>query len=355
MQKLLELTQKLIAIPSESGKKEELEKILAAIAEELAEFPRESFSENDHPSLLIKNHKDAKKFRIILNAHLDVVPGKDTQYVPVEKDGKLFGRGAYDMKSGAAIMTQVFKDLAHKLPYDIALQIVTDEEVGGAEGVGLQLQKGLRADFVITGEPSDFRIVHKAKGIYRIKITAHGKTAHGAYPWNGDNAIAKINTFLHTLWKEFPIPKGAVWESTINVARIATENTAYNKIPDECSIFLDVRYIPEEKESILEKIKRLVPENFTFEVVLHGASAYIDTTHPDVARLAKIVEKHTQKLPNLSYAHGASDLHLFAEYNILGIEFGPMGAGLHSDEEWVEIESLSTYYNILKDFLFALS
>lgn len=351
MKSILEFTKQLVEIPSESGKKEQVEKILAIVKSELSDFSMQEFAENDHPSLLITNNPDTKHFKIILNAHIDVVPAKEEQYTPVEKDGKLFGRGTYDMKSGAAGMILVFKELAKKLPYDIALQVVTDEELGGDDGVGLQLQKGITADFVMTGEPSNFRIVHKAKGIYRIKITAIGKTAHGAYPWKGINAIAKINDFLNTLWKIFPIPENAVWESTINVASISTTNTAYNKIPDDCTLFLDVRYIPEEKETILEKVKSLVPDDMLCEVVLHGSSVFVSEENNYVQTLAKIITDKRKKNPEIDGAHGASDLHHYDMYKIPGIEFGPLGAGHHSDEEWVDIQSLTDYYEILKAFL----
>ena len=135
-----------------------------------------------------------KKFKIILNAHLDVVSGREEQYKPYEKDGKLFGRGAIDMKGAAAVEILVFKEVAKRVSYPLALQLVTDEEIGGFCGTKYQIEKGVRADFVIAGEPTDFGVNNKAKGIIWLKIKTKGKSAHGAYPWRGKNAL--LITFL---------------------------------------------------------------------------------------------------------------------------------------------------------------
>jgi len=133
-------------------------------------------------------------FKIILNAHLDVVSGRKEQYKPYEKDGKLFGRGAIDMKGAAAVEILVFKEIAKKVSYPLALQLVTDEEIGGFCGTKYQIEKGVRADFVIAGEPTDFGVNNKAKGIIWLKIKTKGKAAHGAYPWRGKKCL--IDTIL---------------------------------------------------------------------------------------------------------------------------------------------------------------
>jgi len=74
------------------------------------------------------------RFQVILNAHLDVVPAQPDQFRPRREGDRLYARGAQDMKVAALVEAQVFRELAAELPYPLALQLVTDEEVGGRDG-----------------------------------------------------------------------------------------------------------------------------------------------------------------------------------------------------------------------------
>ena len=189
------LTKSLISIPSTRNNKKALNDVLDLALKEVKDFTIERFEKEGYPSALIYPQKTRpNNFKIILNAHLDVVSGREEQYKPYEKDGKLFGRGAVDMKGAAAVEILVFKEVAKKVSYPLALQLVTDEEIGGFCGTKYQIEKGVRADFVIAGEPTDFGVNNKAKGIIWLKIKTKGKAAHGAYPWRGKNAL--LITFL---------------------------------------------------------------------------------------------------------------------------------------------------------------
>ena len=107
-----------------------------------------------------------------------------------------------DMKANVACLMTVFKDVADKVNYPLGLQLVTDEEIGGFHGTKYQIEKGVRAEFVVVGESTDLNIKNRAKGILWAKISAKGKTAHGAYPWRGENAIWKMNEFLNCLKRQ---------------------------------------------------------------------------------------------------------------------------------------------------------
>src|SRR3989338_4868296 len=197
IKQILDLSKKLISIPSIKENPRKLIEILELTKKELKGFNISSYSKEGIPSLLISNSEQKlKKFKIILNAHLDVVPAKENQFSPQEKDGKLYGRGAYDMKAAAAVEILVFKELAKKLNYPIALQLVTDEEIGGNNGTKYQIGRGVKCDFVIAGEPTNFGISTKAKGIVWGKIKVKGVAAHGAYVWRGENALWKAKKIL---------------------------------------------------------------------------------------------------------------------------------------------------------------
>lgn len=352
---IISLSKKFISIPSTQENKKELKRILEIAKKELEGFTIEEFEKDGVPSLLAYYGKTRpKRFKIILNAHLDVVPGPDHMFEPVVKKNRIYGRGAYDMKTAAAIELLVFKEMAKKIRYPLALQLVTDEEIGGFNGTKYQIEKGVRADFVIAGEPTRFGVNNKAKGIIWIKIKTSGKSAHGAYVWQGTNAILIMNQVLSKLIKLFPIPKKNAWKTTVNIARIETSNQTFNKVPDDCTTLLDIRYRPEDKNILLKKIKKILPENAKMEVVSFEPPQFTDKKNPYVEALRNSVKRIGGKLAPVISKHGGSDIRHFNQTGCDGVTFGPWGLGSHTDNEWVAIRSLSYYYLMLKDFLTSL-
>lgn len=315
-------------------------------------FTIERFQKNGVKSALVYNTKKRpKKFKIILNGHLDIIPAKNFQYKPKIKGQRLYGAGAMDMKANLSCAIFAFKNIAKKVKYPLALQIVTDEEIGGFNGTKHQIDKDVRADFVISVEPTNFDIVNRAKGILWLKISAKGKSAHGAYPWRGENAILKMNEFINALKKEYPTPKQEKWITTINLSKIETNNYAFNKIPDDCSVNLDVRYIPEEKDKIIKNIKKILPKGFQLDIITNEPALSTDKNNHFIKLLKKSGKKIIKKEILLRGAQGSSDARHFVKINCPGVEFGPIGGGIGSDNEWVDIHSLEKYYQILKDFL----
>lgn len=356
LQKIVSLTQKFIAMPSIPENKKVLEKILELALSELKEYTIERFERNGFKSALIyTTQKRPKTFKVLLNGHLDVIPGKDAQYSPRIKGRRLYGVGSMDMKANVACLIMAFRDMADKVNYPLGLQLVTDEEIGGFDGTKYQIEKGVRADFVLAGEPTNFDIVHRAKGILWLKISAHGKTAHGAYPWRGDNAIWKMNKFLSVLKARYPIPKKETWATTVNLGKIETSNSAFNKIPDDCVIGLDIRYVPEETDVIVKNIQRILPKGFQLNILCKESALSTDRHNEYIKMLEKAGRQVLKKKIFLRGAQGSSDARHFARVKGAGIEFGPIGGGIGSDQEWVDIPSLEKYYQILKVFLETLS
>ena len=113
--KFKELLLKILKIESIVGKTDANERVLNISMEFLKEFHFKKFVHEKTLSLLFYNNfPKSKKFKIILNAHLDVVPGNKNQFVPKVVADKLYARGACDMKSGATVMMSVFKDIAKR-------------------------------------------------------------------------------------------------------------------------------------------------------------------------------------------------------------------------------------------------
>jgi succinyl-diaminopimelate desuccinylase len=364
---ILPLTKELISIPSVKGEYENLQKALAVAERYLEGFTVERFERERCPSILVyKEDQRPEHFRYILNAHLDVVPGHADQYNPVEQDGKLYGRGAIDMKAAAAVEILVFAEIARSLPYPIGLQLVTDEENAGFHGTKYQVEKGVRTEFVIAGEPTDFHINNKTKGgPVWIKITTTGKPAHAAYVWQGKNAINAMNEVITALTKHYPVPTQEAWKTTINVARISTSNDANNKVPDLCELYLDIRYLPEDEnwnpagprdvkyESIISYLRHILPAdlNVDIKILQYNYPLFTPDAHPDIEKLKNATEKIRKDSVQLVTFNGNSDVRYFNEVGCDGVCFGPCGWGLHTDEEYVEVASLGQYYDILKEFL----
>lgn len=353
---ILSLAQKFIAIKSIPENPLGLNEILELALRQVEGFTIEKFELDGVKSALVYNRpKRPAKFKIILNGHLDVIPGSSRQYLPRVEGNKLFGVGSMDMKGNLAALIYAFCNTAKEVDYPLALQLVTDEEVGGMKGTKHQIEQGVAADFVLTSEPTNFDIVNRAKGILWAKVTSHGTTAHGAYPWRGDNAILKMGAFLDSLLKRFPIPSAESWTNTVNVSQIGTGNRTYNKIPDDCWVALDIRYVPEEAESIAEELKRLVPEGFNLEIIAQEPSLSTDEGDAFVKRLQQVGADVLGNSIKLRGAQGSSDARHYRHINCPGVEFGPIGEGIGSDDEWVDIPSLEKYYQIINKFLLSFN
>lgn len=355
-QHIISLTKKLISIRSTPDNRKALDSILSLIIDQLKDFTTERFENNGVKSVLIYNSKKRpRRFKILLNGHLDIIPGKDYQYSAYVKNNRLYGVASMDMKSSVASHVLLFKELASKLNYPLGLQLVTDEEIGGFNGTKYQIDRGVRSEFVIVGESTNLNIENKSKGILWATVTAPGKTAHGAYPWKGENAIWKMQRFLAGLHKKYPEYRKEKWATTINVSKIEVTNETFNKIPDNCKVSLDIRFVPEDSEIIIQKLRKLLPDTFKLDIILKEPAFSTKKNNPYLKLLKKFTGEITKKKTSVLAAHGSSDLRHFARVQCNGIEFGPVGKGMGSDNEWVDTKSLETYYKILKTFLLSLN
>lgn len=353
-QKIIALSKKLINIDSSQEHPENLFDILGIADKILSDYSSQKFERNGIPSRLYFNSKERpKKFKLLFNAHLDVVPGNKDQFTPYIKNGKLFGRGAIDMKAAAAVEILVFNELAKTVNFPFGLQLVTDEEVGGSNGTLHQIEQDIKTDFAIVGEPTDLQINNEAKGVLWIKITAQGKSAHGAYPWLGNNAIVRIAKVIEYFNRNHPIPRDDTWETTYNISKIETDNTALNKVPDNCSIFLDIRYIEGEKDKIIQEVEKNFRNNFVLEILTSAPGQFTDPENEFIQKLYSTVKNYRERAEFIS-KHYATDLRYYTNIDTPAIGFGPIGEGLHEDNEWVDIQSLVDYYEILKKFVLSL-
>lgn len=354
MDNILQLTSKLISLPSTVDNKKALHQCLEIMKYELSDVTCEVFEKNGVRSLLFMNTpKRVDKFDVILNAHLDVVSAKSTAYTPRMSNGRLYGRGAYDMKAAAVVEMIVFRELAKQLKYPIALQIVTDEEIGGANGTKYQIEKGVNAKFVIAGEGTDFRINNESKGILWIKLKTTGKAAHAAYLWKGQNALSSLMKDLEAILRAYPIPHTDTWQTTVNIAHVSTPNTTFNAVPDYAEALLDIRFIPTDESKLLSTLHACVSKTTEIEIITKESVHFTDPVHKGVRALQEAIKNITDEEGILYAKNGGSDIRFYNNAETLGtgVTFGPIGQGRHADNEWVDIKSLENYYHVLKTFL----
>jgi succinyl-diaminopimelate desuccinylase len=350
----ISLAQQLITLQTTPVQPAALRAALDLVEQHCAHLTIEHFVLNNSPSVLIYNRPTRPQcFRLILNGHVDVIPGKGHQYMPTIKNQRLYGTGALDMKANLAVLVMLFAQYADSLDAPVALQVVTDEELGGFDGTYHQITQGVRSDFVLSAETTNFDIVHQAKGILWLKIHVTGKTAHGAYPWRGQNAIITAQQLASRILTRFPQPKRQAWCTTVNVANISSTNTAFNKVPDRVELWLDVRFVPDDRQLIYATITHLC-EPFEIEVIVHEPPLNTPPTHPDIQRLVVSTTQVRTKSPRIRSAQGSSDARHYMHVGCAGVEFGAYGGGIASDNEWISIPSLHEYYRIMHNFLVAI-
>lgn len=353
---ILRLSEALCAIPSTQDNKSAMQAVLNLISTELSSYTQEWFDNKGVISLLIHNEQTRPtQFRLLMNGHVDVVPAKDYQFKPYVQNGRLFARGAQDMKASVAVMIAVFKNLANMLPYPIALQIATDEETGGFKSTAYQVEQGVKTQFAIIGESTNLNFCTEQKGVYLLHLTFKGQPAHTAYSWQGKNAILMAAEFLRLLDQHYPVPTNEVWRTTAVPSGIATTNTAHNKVPADASVLVDFRFIPTDKvEDIHGEMELIVPQDTKIELIAHGLAPYTDVNNPDLQLFKQIAQAREGKEIDFIRKHGCGDMRLHTGYGAGATEFGPEGEGLHTDLESVVTNSLLTQAIVLQDFALTL-
>ena len=289
---------------------------------------------------------------IIFHGHLDVVPAHAEQFEPRVEGDRLIGRGAYDMKGALAAMMVATVELAQRDDLRVHFVCVADEESDETElrASDWLVKHGYVGDFAITGEPTDLHIGVQAKGVLALRLTFHGRAAHGSTPWQGDNAVLKalhgFRRIEQMAWAQestelFPRP-------SINLGRIMGGD-ALNKVPDRCVTDLDLRYLPgQDPEAIRDEIAAL--PNVEVRTVFHRSPILVERSNPYVQLLAQAVKEGTSAELISVGRDGTSDAISFLEAGVPAVEFGPVGAGHHGPEEWVSISSLDRYRQALVTF-----
>ena len=300
---------------------------------------------------------------LMLNAHTDTVgvTGMKDPFSGTVKDGKLYGRGAYDMKGSIAAILSVAKkltDLKQNLNGDLVFSFVADEEY---ESLGaIQLAKNYKVDAAIVAEPTDLNICLAHRGFGIFKIVTEGKTAHGGNHRQGVDANTKMGlllTELNSYSNKLPDQNkhSLCGEASMHVPLIEGGNSLFI-YSNRCTVYVERRTIPgETKELILAELKEIIDKlkekdpNFKASITCEiWRNPYeINSNSSIVKHLLKMSENVLGYQPSYIGHTWWEDSAIFGHAGIETVIIGPKGGGIHENEEWVEINSVKKLSEIL--------
>ncbi len=374
MSSTLELTKQLIAQRSVTPEDLDCQAILRERLAPLG-FAFERIGRNGVENMWARRGITAPL--IAFAGHTDVVPtGPLDQWLsdpfkPTLRDGKLFGRGAADMKTSiAAFVTATERFVAQypDLPGSIGLLITSDEEGPAVDGT-VKVVEALRArgellDYCIVGEPSCVNklgdmIKNGRRGSLSGKLTVKGVQGHVAYPHLSKNPIhlaaPTLTELAAMVWDEgneyFP-------PTTWQISNIHGGTGATNVIPGSMEILFNFRFAtvstPESLKSRFEAVlkKHGLDYDLTWEL---GGKPFLTPRGKLVAAIGAAIKSVTGALPEISCTGGTSDGRFIKDICNELIEFGPVNASIHKLNEHVnvaDIEPLSEiYFRTLENLL----
>jgi acetylornithine deacetylase len=298
-------------------------------------------------------------------AHIDTVGPGDMPdaFTPREREGRLYARGALDIKSGVVAMCAAAIAAAAEgaIRKPLLISAVVDEE---ANSLGTEaLLRHYIADAAVVLEPTDLRLVIAHKGYAWFEITTHGRSAHGSMPAEGRDAIRMMGRVLNLLdaldrrLASLP-PHPLLGHGSLHASLIegGQELSSY---PAECRLHMERRSLPGESPGEIEaELRALIAGLETRDSEFHatvraGGSrpAYeIPSDAPWVASVSASIRKITGSV-ELGGMAPWTDTALLAQAGIPGVVFGPRGRGLHGAEEYVELDSVYQCGDVLLDLI----
>lgn len=309
---------------------------------------------------------------LMLVAHIDTVGAGDMPdpFVPRVRNGRMYGRGALDIKSGVAAMCAAAVAIARAVastnlhlarPFTIAA--VVDEECNSI-GTQALLNRGHAAEAAIVLEPTNLQLVVAHKGYIWFEIIAHGRAAHGSLPHEGRDAIRMMGfvlVALNELEKDLSsrTPHALLGSPSLH-ASLITGGQELSSYPAECHLQLERRMLPGETEGMVEAeframLDRLAKHDSEFRATLRtglgSRPAYeIAPDSPLVQRARASVVRVCGDC-ELAGMAAWTDTALLAEAGIPGVVFGPSGRGLHGADEYVEIDSVHKCAAALRELI----
>jgi succinyl-diaminopimelate desuccinylase len=367
MSKTLALTEQLIALssvtPQDQGCQKRLIESLAPLG-----FACETIQSGDVTNLWARRGKAQPL--LVFAGHTDVVPtGPLTQwtsnpFVPTQRDGKLYGRGAADMKTSIAAMVVAVEEFVAAHPNhkgSIAFLITSDEEGPAVDGTVVVCDKlkarGEQLDYCIVGEPTSSRtlgdtIKNGRRGTMSGRLTVKGIQGHIAYPQLAKNpihlaapAVAELAAVKWDEGNEYYLPTS--WQ----MSNIHGGTGASNVIPGEVVIDFNFRFSTASTPQGLQQRVHAILDKHGFEYDLQwtvGGLPFLTPRGVLSDALSKAIKDETGVATELSTTGGTSDGRFIAQICPQVIEFGPPNESIHKIDEHVELRFIDPLKNIYR-------
>lgn len=287
--------------------------------------------------------------------HMDVVAGRDDQFVMSVEGNKAIGRGTCDMKFSIPLGIALLNEAKEK-NIDFCLMITTDEEVGGFDGAKIMADKGFAPQiFIVPDGGENLNFVDKAKGVCQLKLVAKGRPAHASRPWQGKNAIDSLvilSAELLAIYGKNNLVEN--WGTTMNTGTVSG-GISTNQVCPEAEMKIDFRYPETDSiEKIMDVVAGIIERNkLDIEVskLSIGLPTFTDVSNPEVKKYIEIMEKVFGRKINIKETYGASDARHFAMLPSPVIMHKPLGGEIHSADEWVDVGSVMTFYEGMRKYL----
>ena len=298
--------------------------------------------------------------------HIDTVgvAGMDAPFHPMQRDGRLYGRGTQDMKGGVAAMlgaARVLTDGGGLPSGKLVVAAVVDEEHSslGAEA----LVARWRADAGVVTEPTDLDVAIAHKGFQWVEIETRGRCAHGSRPDDGRDAILRMGRVLGHLESldrrlQTRLAHPLLGTASLHASTI-TGGVELSSYPDRCRLQMERRTLPDEPpgaglqeaEAILDRLRNDDWEFRGSARLMSGREPYeIDRAHVLPTALVRAAASVGCQARRVGMTYW-SDAAILGAAGIPSVLFGPGGAGLHGSEEYVRLKDVCS----CRDALVALA
>lgn len=302
---------------------------------------------------------------LMLTGHLDTVgvAGMEDPFSARVEDGRLYARGAQDMKGGLAAAMVAVEELARgpRLAGDLIVAAVADEELESA-GARRLIETGAMADAAIVMEPTGLEIATAHKGFAWAEVATRGRAAHGSRPEEGLDAIFFMGRVLREIERlQAGLNNGAahplLGHGSIH-ASLISGGQELSSYPAECRLSLERRFIPGETPATLDRelsqiLSRLAQQDPQFRAQYKlGYAAQPLETAPESAvaqTLLLCAQRVIGSRSRLASQSFWTDAALFSEAGISSVLFGPGGAGLHGSVEYVNLDDVRLCAETLAD------
>lgn len=364
----ISLLSDLVKIPSVCGEEQAVAKFIASWLKDRNLPVEVKEVKPGRPNVISQLWANAKGPSLMLNGHMDTVaPGTGWKHDPFGaevEDGRMYGRGTVDMKSGLAAILCALADCREEgLPKKgrIIVAAVVDEEsldLGTYDLVKIGMTEGL--DFSMVSEATGLNVVTGHRGRAVFDVLVHGRPAHSMWPERGVSAIVNAAILINSLNK-LPSPNHArMGRSTVNVLKVEGGQEEVMLVPDRCRILIDRCLVPghNSKDALLE-LKTLIKE-----LGIEADSRFIEREtpfcdsfemaegHEAVRRVVEAATKVLGRVPNLEYHEGPCDSCILVNQgDVPTVEFGPLGGRLHESDEFVDIESVKKTTAVYKQLI----